>query len=178
MKDIIGLVATRPTQTFSDAVEGRNQNDPGSRPDSSIVEVAVGPDRPFEAGLVINRQSGPVTIPTVSGTSYTEAEIDAIGDIDFAYESLYRMRQEIFIAEGRRFTDLGLRLVVAQNEADANPNIQEGDLLPTIPTWLQPIAKEFDAYTYDVGAARVTITNNLNKLTAENRSSPLVAPFE
>ena len=178
MKDIIGLVNARPTQTFSDLVEGRTQNTPGSRPDSSIVEVAVGPDRPFEEGLVISRQSGDVTVPTVSGTSYTEDEVDAIDDMDFAYESLYRMRQEIFFAEGRRFTDLGLRLVVAQNEADANPNIQEGDLVPTIPTWLSPIAGSFDAFTYNVAAAQVTITNNLNRLTAENRSSPLVAPFE
>ena len=178
MKDIVALVGTRPTQTFSDAVEGRNQNAPGSRPDSAVIEVAPGPDRPFESGLVINRQSGPVTVPTVSGTSYTSDEIDAIADVDFAYESLYRMRQEIFIAEGRRFTDLGLRLVVAQAEADANPNIQEGDLAPTIPSWLSPLAGSFDAFTYDVAAERVTITNNLNRLTAQNRSSPLVVPFE
>jgi hypothetical protein len=178
MKDIIDLVESREVQTFSDRAEGRTENAPGSRPDTSIVEVAVGPDRPFESGLVINRQVPSVTVPTVSGTSYTDAEVDNIADIEFAYESLYRMRQEIFIAEGRRFTDLGLRLVVSQTEADANPNITDADLQPTIPSWLNSIRGEFDDFTYDVSTARATIQHNLNRLTAENRASDLVAPFE
>ncbi|TXF90458.1 hypothetical protein FUA23_06635 [Neolewinella aurantiaca] len=178
MKNIVGLVATRPVDTFNDGVEGRTQDFPGSRPDNSSIMVAAGPDLPLMSGLVIDRGAEDVTIPTVSGTHYTEDEIDAIDDIDFAYESLYRMRQEIFFAEGRRVTDLGIRLVVSLTEKVGNPNITDADLEPTIPSWLEPIKAEFDAFTYDTGAETATVTNNLNRLISENRGSDLIAPFE
>lgn len=177
MKNIVGLVATRPTQTFTDGAEQRTQRAPRSRPDTSIIKVSPGPDRPFESGLVLNRRSTNVTVPTVSGTSYTNEEIDQLNDIDFAYETLYRMRQEIFIAEGRRVTDLGIKYVVSIIEADANPNIVEGDLVPTIPPFLAPLAGKFDDITYTEGSTQATVVNNLNRLISANRNTALVAPF-
>ncbi|MEM8585611.1 MAG: hypothetical protein AAGF87_15135 [Bacteroidota bacterium] len=177
MRDIIGLVATRPTATFDDRVEGRTHLAPGSRPDTSFVMVAPGPDRPLESGLVLDRGAEEVTVPTVSGTSYDNADIDAIGDIDFAYESLYRMRQEVFIAEGMRFIDLGLRMPVSQNEADANPNIRDTDQQAVIPPFLAS-AGDIDAIDYDAAAGTATVLVNVNRLISENRTSAFVAPFE
>lgn len=179
MKDIISLVATRPTQTFPDGAEGRPQVNPGSRPDSAIVAVAPGPDRDFEEGLVINRQSGPVTVPIVSGTSFTEDEIDDLVDVNEAYEALYRMRQEIFVAEGRRATDIGITFVISDRELIANPNVSEADNdFTLVPSWLASLGGGIDEFTYDAAAGRATITHNVNRLTIENRDSDLVVPFE
>ncbi|MEL6357360.1 MAG: hypothetical protein AAFQ37_10570, partial [Bacteroidota bacterium] len=178
MTDIVGLVATRPTATFSDLVEGRDEDNPGIRPDMASVMVAPGPDRDFEAGLVIDRGAPTVTVPTVSGTSFSAEEIDAISSIDRAYEALYRMRQEIFIAEGRRFVDMGIRFPVAQREADANSNITADDQEGFVPSLWTGVATQLDAFTYDANAGTATVTTNVNRIIAENRGSGDVAPFE
>ena len=54
-------------------------------------------------------------VPTISGTSVTAARIDAITTVDDGLYVLYLMRQEIFLAEGRRMADLGMRMPVAQH---------------------------------------------------------------
>lgn len=178
MKDIVALVATRPLASFDDGVEGRAEDVPGSRPDAAVVMVAAGPDRPLQAGLVIGRGAGDISVSVVSGTHYTDDEIDAIADIDFGYESLYRMRQEIFIAEGRRMTDMGIRFVVSQVEKDSNPLIQDSDLEPVIPSFFAAIRMELDDFTYDADAGTARVAHNVNRLISENRGSDLVAPFE
>ena len=176
MKTLAAFVATRPTATFDDRREGRTDLAPSSRPDSTVIEVAPGPNREFEEGLVLSRQVPTVTVPTVSGVSLTEEEIEAIGNLDFAYEELYRMRQQIFIAEGRRMADLGIKFPVSQRESDANPSVTSDDNQPQIPSFLLGI--NFDAFTYNPALFQVTVTNNLNRIISENRSSPLIAPFE
>lgn len=177
MKDIIGLVGTRETKTFNDAVEGRTQNAPGSRPDTSAVEVRASAGDPFRSGLVISRQAGPVTVPAISGTSVTEAMVDALTNADDALEMLYLMRQEIFIAEGRRTTDLGIRFVVSEVEFLSNPNVQEADKTPVFPPFIESIKTELDDFTYDMAAFQCTITHNLNAIIVANKASDFVAPF-
>ncbi len=176
LSTLIAFVASRPTATFDDRREGRTDLAPGSRPDTAIVVVAPGPDREFEEGLVLSRQVPTVTVPTVSGVSLTVENINTIDNLDFAYEELYRIRQQIFIAEGRRMVDLGIKFPVSQRESDANSNVTSDDNQPQIPTFLVDI--DFDAFTYNTELFQVTITNNLNRIVSENRNSTLVAPFE
>lgn len=176
MRDIVALVATRPTATFDDAVEGRTQLAPRSRPDTNTVSVAPGPNRMLISGLVLDRNDGLITVPTVSGTSITNDQIDAINDVDFAYEELYRLRQHIFISEGRRMIDLGFKFPISQRESDANPAVTADLNMGVIPSWLAGM--DLDAFSYDAAAGTATVTNNLNRLTAQNRSSDLVVPFE
>lgn len=177
MKDIIGLVGTRPTQTFDDSSEGRTQDAPGSRPDNEKVMVSAGAGAPLMDGLVLNRQAGPVTVPIVSGTSVTDAMVDALASEDEALEMLYKMRQEIFIAEGMRFVDLGLKLVVAQTEALLNENITDADQAAEIPTYLDGIRSELDNFDYDAAGGTATVTHNLNQILVTNKSLPEVLPF-
>ena len=179
MRDIVGLVATRPMATFSDLVENRTQDFPGSRPDTTSVTVAASASDMMRPGLVLDRNNGEdVTVPTVSGTSVTDAMIDAIGDGDRALEILYLMRQEIYIAEGRRMSDLGIRFVTSDVEFRINENVSESDITPIIPGFISSIATELDAFTYDAAAGTATCMHNLNAIIVANKTSDFVAPFE
>jgi hypothetical protein len=176
MKDIIGLVATRPTATFDESAEDRTQRNPGTHPNMASVTVAASPGAPMRAGLVLDR-TATTTVPTVSGTSVTEAMIDAVGDADEALELLYLLRQEIFIAEGMRATDMGIKLPTGNIEQLANSNVKESDVTPVIPPFLDAIKGELDAFDYDAGAGTCTITHDVNAIIVANKSSNFVAPF-
>lgn len=177
MKNLVTLVNSRPLATFNDAVEGRTQTTPGSRPDKSDITVAASPTDSQRPGLVLNRQAGNVTVPLISGTSVTATLIDAAATVDAALEILYLMRQEIFIAEGRRMTDLGISLVVSEVEFLANSNIKMEDTQATIPPFLEPIKLELDDFTYNAATKTVVIKHNLNRILVQNKTSPLVLPF-
>lgn len=185
MNELLDLVESRPLDTFSDAAEGRTQQAPGSRPDSTNFVVRASPDAPFREGLVLDRGPGSalVTVPSVSGTSVTEERVDEVDSVDDAVALLYLLRQEIFIAEGRRFSDLGLRMPVHQNEVIANPNLEDSDPATQafIPPFVQAISEEIDAFTIgDVdgdGLIQVTILHDLNEILSQNRTSDAVVPF-
>ena len=177
MKNLLTVVNARPGATFNDAVEGRTQSAPGSRPDKADILVAASPTDPPRAGLVLNRQAGNVTVPLISGTSVTAAMIDGAATVDDALELLYLMRQEIFIAEGRRMTDLGVSLVVSEVESLANPNIKPEDTQAAIPPFLEPIKAELDAFTYNPATKTAVIMHNLNRILVQNKTSPFVLPF-
>ncbi len=175
MKNIVALVQTRPLESFSDAAEDRTDDNPSSRPDSTIVEVRASPQDPFRAGLVLNRQGGEVSVPVVSGTSVTAAYIDTQNTLEGLLETLYLMRQEIFIAEGRRFIDLGIKMPVSETELLANSDIQQGeDIQALIPTFLPT---DMDAIEFTPGSTQATIKYNLNRILVENRASAEVVPF-
>ena len=185
MKELLDLVESRPSDTFSDAAEDRTQREPGTRPDSTNFVVRASPDEPFREGLVLDRGEGSalVTVPSISGTSVTEERVDDVDSVDEAVALLYLLRQEIFIAEGRRFSDLGLRMPVHQNEVIANPNVEESDSATQafIPPFLAAISEEIDAFTIgDVdgdGLIQVTILHDLNDLLSQNRTESYVVPF-
>lgn len=179
MRDLIALIATRPTADFSDAAEDRTQDFPGSRPNTASVTVAASSVDTMREGLVLDRNNGNnVVVPTISGTSVTEAMVDAIADTEEALELLYLMRQEIFIAEGRRMADLGIRFVTSEVEFRINPNVTDADMQPMLPGFITSIAMELDAFEYDPAAGTATIMHNLNRIIVENRTSDFVAPFE
>ena len=169
MKDLIALVESRPVDEIDEEAEGRTNDDPGTRPNASSVVVRSSPDDPFRSDLVLDR-TAQTPVPTVSGTSVTEDIVDGISDADEAWEIYYLMRQEIFISEGRRIVDFGIKLPLPQNELLINDAVEEGPATePIIPSFIadQPL----DSFTYDQEAEEATIDVNMNRVLANNRNS-------
>ncbi len=179
LQQLLTLVASRPTELVDARTQQRGRA--GGLvlyPDSSDYRVAFAPDQPFVTGHVLYRRGAPVRVATVSGTSVTAARIDAIATLDDAYYVLYLMRQEIFLAEGRRMSDLGMRYPVPFAEAASNRNLSAGDAYMTavIPSFL-PGDTQMDAFTMSTEARTVVMQHDLNAILAANRTSPLVVPF-
>lgn len=177
LRDLLEVVANRPRTELVDVTEGRTERNPGSRPNDPEWEVAFSPADTFHTGLVAPRQEA-FDVPVVSGTHVTDAILDRVDGLENLVEMLYLLRQEIFIAEGRRMVDLGLKWPVSEREVINNPNINEGDPATTgiVPDFLPP-GSEIDAFTVDADAKQVTILHNLNRVIAQNRSSDRIAPF-
>ncbi len=181
MSDLLEVVANRPTFALNDNVEGRTEAIPGSRPNSAAVQVAASATDALRSGLVLTRNGAGVTIDvsTISGTSVNQAMIDAVTTEDEALELLYLLRQEIFMAEGIRMVDLGIRFVVSEVEILANPNIPAGDpsTVVSLPSFIDPIKAELDAFVFDPTANTCIIKHNLNKVLVQNKTSVSVLPF-
>lgn len=171
---LLNLIGNREVRTIDDSIEDRTQVEAGSRPDNAAVVVNG------RTGLVLDRQSGEVEMPAVSGTSLNADDIAAMQDDDAGLSLLYRTRQEIFIAEGIRMVDMGVKLVIDENEILINDNINEGDLgtTPVIPSFISAVVADLDAISYDTIANTVTTVINLNDIIASNKTSEQVVPFE
>ena len=171
---LLDLIATREVRTIDDSIEQRTQVDEASRPDDSAIVVNGRP------GLVLSRQDGDVDVPSVSGTSLTAADIAAMQDDDAGLTLLYRTRQEVFIAEGLRLVDMGVKLVIDENEILLNENISEGDAGTTsvIPSFISAVIPDLDAISYTPGANVASTTIDLNAVLVANKSSDQVVPFE
>jgi len=180
LKGLLQLINDRPTSTFNNDQQDRTQNNPGSRPDNSEVVVAASAQDSFRSGLVLDRKSGNITVPTISGTSVSPQMIEvAMASEQAALELIYLLRQEIFIGEGRRLSDMGVRLVISEIEYLANENIDEDHpgTIPVIPPFIQSISTEMDAFTYDAEAGTSVITHNINRIISTNRNNQWVVPF-
>lgn len=173
MKTLITLVGTRATETFNDAVENRTQAAPGSRPDVAAVQVRASETDAYRTGLVLTRSSN-VTVPVISGTSVTAALVDATVTQDEALELLYLLRQEVFMAEGRRFADLGLRFPISEVEQLSNPNVTDAQTVGFVPAF---VPTNMDAFVYDSDAELCTITHNMNRVLVQNKTATSVLPF-
>jgi tetratricopeptide (TPR) repeat protein len=173
MKELIDLVEQRPLRTTDESIEGRTEDDPGSRPDTTAALVAASPNDDLRAGLVLNRTET-TDVPSISGTSVTDAIVDDIDSADEAWEILYLLRQEIFIAEGRRMIDFGIKFPLPENESLANPNVSEGPATqPIVPSFID--GQPLDDFTYDPDTFEAVIDVNMNRVLAQNRTS--VSPF-
>lgn len=178
LENLLTLVGNREIRTIDDTIEGRpdasaNADNFPKRPDNIAVIVNG------RSGLVLDRQAGDVSIPSVSGTSLTQADIDGMSNDDDALELLYRTRQEIFIAEGIRLADMGVKLVIHQDEFLQNPNISDGDpgTTPVIPSFIEAVKLNLDAMTYDVNTGIATTAIDLNNILVANKTSSEVLPF-
>jgi hypothetical protein len=179
LQQLLTLVQSRPTELVDARTQQRGRA--GGLviyPDSSDYRVAFAPEQPFVSGHVLFRRTGTVRVATLSGTSVTSARIDGIATVADAYYVLYLMRQEIFLAEGRRMSDLGLRYPVPLAEAASNPNVSATDafLTAVIPPFL-PTDTQMDAFTLNTTARTVVMRHDLNAVLAANRMSPLIMPF-
>lgn len=178
LKALLALVATRPVEVVDNRVQQRGRA--GGKviyPNTAQFTVAFAPGQPLQAGYVLDRNAT-TRVPTLSGTSVTAARIDAAATADDLLYLVYLMRQEIFIAEGRRLADLGIRLPVAWTEIIANPLTKEGEpyTQALIPSFI-PRAFEMDAFTYDATARTAVMRHDMNRVLVQNKASADVLPF-
>lgn len=184
--DALALVAERPTTAFADD-DPRFDNDLNPRPRTSDIAIAFEPGGDFVEGLVLDRpceDDACITTPNVSGTSVTEAQLNA-ADADELTRLLYLMRQEILLLEGRRLHDLGLRFPMMLREIEQNPNTTEGDsgTEMVIPSYIPP-SNELDLYTpveiYDEDGntvePEITMLHDMNRVLATERGLLIANP--
>jgi hypothetical protein len=177
--ELLDLVAQRPIENVDDRSQRRGRlGGTWIYPNSAEVLVQASPDSPPRSGLVLTRSQSSVPIPVVSGTSVTEAMLDgATTEAELLY-LLYLMRQEIFVLEGRRMTDLGIRYPTALDEALTNPNLEENSpaLQAVLPPWI-PLDYGLDGFNYDDGDTLAVILHDMNQRIVANRTRPEVVPF-
>lgn len=168
MKNAITLARSRATIQFADPDTRAN------RPNNSAMTVKPDADSPEVPGLIQRRSGSTVTVYPISGTHFTTAMIDALVSKYEHIYTLYWLRQEIFFAEGRRMSDLGIRLPVPQVQIDGNPNVTEGSpgTSVVVPSYIPP---SDEMRHFSVSGTVVTIKWDMNKVLAQNIStvSPL-----
>jgi len=171
MADVINLALSRTTQSFRDTDQRPD------RPNNSDFKVKADASSPEISGLLFARSGNTVTNYPVSGTSLTVDFVNGLTTKEELYHALYLLRQEIFFSEGRRMSDLGIRLPVMQRQIDANPNFNAGDYgtVVIVPEYI-PQGKDMDGFTVDETAGVVTMLYDMNKIIVQNIS--LVSPFE
>ncbi len=151
-----------------------------NRPNDPALKVKAGPNAPALSGL-IQRRGGTggtlVTVYPVSGTSVTAADINALTTANALYKMLYLLRQEIFFLEGRRMSDLGIRLPVSIRQIQTNTNVADGGpgTVAAVPAYIPNAGNDLDRFTTDAATATVTIATDMNQLIADNINS--VSPF-
>jgi len=166
MINALNLVASRETGTFVDKDKRRN------RPNNDALQVKADASSEAISGLIFARSGATIVTRPISGTSVTEEYINSLSSTDDLFRCLYLMRQEIFFTEGRRMSDLGIRLPVMGRQIEANPNINYGDYGTTVyvPNYI-PQENEMDKFTIDEAAGVVTVLYDMNKILAQNKSS-------
>lgn len=182
----VELALTRTPSTFND--DDLRQNLDGSiRPRTSTIQVRADASSEYRSGLVLDRP-GSISAPTVSMTSLNADSIrNSLTTEEESLHALYLARQEILFLEGRRMSDLGIRLPMMLREIERNTSITEGVTTGTeivVPTYLPPNL-EMDEYSptaiYPAGeptdplvptVTQVTISWDVNRILAQNRISP------
>lgn len=169
------VVPQRPTAS----VDGRLAERKGTRSDYPLAgdtKVRVSPGEPEKEGLVLGRADGNITVFQVSGTSVTEADIAQASGMDELVYLLCLLRQEIFMSEGRRMIDLGIRFPVSQIEQQNNSHVDNEYLQPVIPDFI-PGEQAMDDFDYDPEAGVVTIKHDMNRVLVMNREYAGILPL-
>jgi len=169
MRNAITTARGRATITFND------RDTRTGRPNDPTMLVKADADAPARAGLIQRRGgSSVVTVYPISGTSLTTAMIDTLTTVSSHFYTLYLLRQEIFFLEGRRMSDLGIRLPVTQRQIDGNKNVVDGGpgTRVVVPDYIPP-NDEYRHFT--VSGNTVTIKWDMNRVLTANRSR--VSPF-
>ncbi len=164
----INLARNRPATVFADRDPRRG------RPAGGTVQAS--PTAPALAGLILPRAGAQVSVAAISGTSLDPAAVAALTSPVEILRTLYLARQEIFFFEGRRMSDLGIRLPVMQREIETNDKINPGDLgtVVLVPAYI-PDGDGLDAFT--VSGNNTIIAVDMNQVLADNRVSPFNLPF-
>ncbi len=136
-------------------------------------------DTTARAGLILRRGGSLVPMYSISRTSIRSADIAALpaNDTRAHLRMLYLLRQEIFFLEGRRMSDLGIRLPVMQRQIEGSTSMPAGSpgTEVVVPAYIPP-ADQMDAYTIETALNRVTIRHDMNFILAQNRVSPFPIP--
>lgn len=83
---------------------------------------------------------------TVSTTSVLTADLEAAQSRTQFLELLYLLRQEVFFGEGRRSSDLGIRLPLSEVEYNEHSSLPAEYTRPVIPAFLLEIRNEIDKH--------------------------------
>jgi hypothetical protein len=183
----VELSLSRPFESFDDN-DPRLNDDMSERPHDASILIRADDNSPYRAGLVLTRP-GFVNTPTVSYTSLDADSIRAIAttEQESLLHALFLARQEMMMLEGRRMTDLGIRLPMSQDEINTNPNINEGDTgtTPFVPAMIPP-QTEMDFFSpaspYDddgnLVTDQITCLWDMNRVLAQNWTTfgPVAAP--
>ncbi|SDG70268.1 hypothetical protein [Winogradskyella thalassocola] len=172
---IDNVLASRPIMYLDDSEELRNGTNRQDYP-ITAVNVSFESGQESKSGYILDRQAGLIPVYTVSGTSITIQDIDATASADDVLYLIYLMRQEIFISEGRRSNDLGIKFPVSQTEQLNNSNISDEFTQPTIPSFI-PLNLGLDDFTADETTGNVTILYDMNRVLVANKASNHVLPF-
>ncbi|MGG5577547.1 tetratricopeptide repeat protein [Myroides sp. C15-4] len=173
--ELLEVVAARPTELVDDKKETRNG---GIRSDYPLKEVGVRFDAtaPEKQGYVLDRQKGKVLVSKVSGTKVTQADIESLTSTDELLYIIYLLRQEIFISEGRRLTDLGIKYPISQIEEGNNPYVTAAYTKALIPDFI-PLQAGMDDFTTDPVTGVVTMKYDMNKVLVAHKNSPYIMPL-
>jgi len=171
----IEIARDRPRVSFNDN-DARNNADLSIRPRSASIQIRADANSPLRSGLVLTRP-GIVSVPTISGTSLAADSVAALTGAEELWHAFHLARQEILFLEGRRMSDLGIRLPMMLREIDANPNISEGSPGTTVvvPSFI-PGGNTIDLFTPSAvtpTTTEVTMTVDMNRILARERYSPL-----
>ena len=176
MKELISqVISKRPTAQVNGSIAQRKGNR-SDYPLLATVKVKFDAASPERSGFILDRQAGNITVYRVSGTSVTATNIDAASGSDDLLYLLCQMRQEIFMSEGRRMTDLGIRFPVSQVEMQNNPNVKPEHTLALIPSYI-PNQLGLDDFVYDRAAGVVTMKYDMNKVLVQNKTASGVLPM-
>jgi hypothetical protein len=177
LRTAIQLAVTRGTTTYIDD-DRRLNGDLTVRPRDSAILVRADANSPFRAGLVLDRPNVEIPVPTIAGTSLDPDSVFALTQADQVWHAFHLARQEILFLEGRRMSDLGIRLPMMLREIEQNPSINEGDpgTAVVVPAYIPP-GREMNLFSpqspYDADenlvTTQVTITHDLNRILADNR---------
>lgn len=172
LTDVVNL---RTVTAVDDSKETRNG---GNRKDYPLTALKVKFDASDAArdGYVLNRQAGKVNVYTVSGTKVTATDLTAATTADELLYLLYRMRQEIFMSEGRRMFDLGIKFPVSQIEQLGNKNVREEHIKAQLPSFI-PLSRGMDDFTVDAASGVVTMKYDMNKVLVQNKTAKEIFPF-
>jgi len=177
LKDMLSqCVAKRPVVTINGNIQKRAGGNRNDYPVTADVQVKFDADAPAQANYILDRQAGLVPAYTVSGTKVTAGAIDNAIDSDGLLYILYRLRQELFIAEGRRMTDLGIRMPVSITEQQNNKNVTDADLQPVIPSFI-PLNKGMDDFVYDKASKQVIMKYDMNRVLVQHKNAKEIFPF-
>ena len=175
----ITLANSRSSEQFVDD-DPRLNADLSIRPRNASIRIRADADSPYREGLVLTRP-GQVVQHTISATSLDADSVGSLATADELWHSLWLARQEIFFLEGRRMSDLGIRLPMMRREVDANQTISQGDpgTQVVVPSWI-PASNQMDVYSpeslYDADenltTTDVTMAVDMNKVLAANGASP------
>ena len=170
MINVITLALSRDIVQFADNDKRKD------RPNLDSYKIKADASSPEETGLIFKRSGNTVNVHAISYTSLTENYINSLTSTNELYYALYLLRQQIFFSEGRRMSDLGIRLPVMQTEIDANATLNAGDYgtVAIIPSYI-PADNEMDTFVMDEANSVATMNYDMNKIIVQNIN--VVSPF-
>lgn len=172
---VTDVISKRPTAL----VDAKLQLRKGIRSDYPLLantRVKADPQSAEKTGLVLDRTADNILVHTVSGTSVTATDLDAATTSDEMLYLLSLMRQQIFMSEGRRMTDLGIRFPISQVEQLNNSKINETYTKATLPNYI-PTGLAMDDFTYDKNSGLVVIKYDMNKVLVANKTAANIFPM-